>query len=181
MTEKNIIKNALDLAHKSHDGQFRKGNNLSGVKLPYVCHPVDVVNILNKWNIPDENMIAAGFLHDTLEDTSVSVEEIVEATNDIVAYYVKELTHDPNVPKQDYIDNFVDKPIQIFLIKVADRICNVRDFEVSSSDYARKYAKKADKIFKSLFKRYTEIDNTFGSGVSTLIHKDVPIYVKSHQ
>ena len=167
-----MIKNALDLAYRGHDGQFRKGNNL-----PYICHPVDVANILNRWNISDENMIAAAFLHDLIEDTKVTIEQIDSATNGLVANYVHHLTFYGNVSKQDYIDGFAYKPIPILLIKMADRIVNVRDFQVSSPDYADKYALKAKNIFKSFYDREDEIIKMYGKDTFDLISKDVPITV----
>ena len=147
----NIIENALNLAYSSHKGQFRKGNNLSPVKLPYICHPIDVVNLLYKWGVKDENMIAAAFLHDVLEDTETTAQQIIDCTNNVVSYYVENLTHDPKLSKQEYVDSFETKPIEIFLIKLADRICNVKDFTISSPKYALEYAKKASKLYYRIF------------------------------
>jgi GTP pyrophosphokinase len=174
--ENNImkVKNALDLAYRGHDGQFRKGNNLSGVKLPYICHPVDVANLLNKWNISDEDMIAAAFMHDLLEDTDITIEHIDSTTNGLVASYVHHLTFYGNVSKQEYIDGFAYKPVQILLIKMADRIVNVRDFQVSSPDYADKYALKAKNVFKSFYDREDEIIKMYGKDTFELISKDIP-------
>lgn len=166
----NIIENALALAYRGHSGQFRKDNNL-----PYICHPVDVANLLNKWDIRDENMIAAAFLHDTLEDTSITKEEIKNSTNETVAYYVSELTHDPSITKQQYLDSFIDKPIEIFIIKMADRIANVRDFQISSHDYADKYAMKAEKLFRAFYdSREDEILSKYGIYTCAKIENAIP-------
>ena len=166
----NIIENALALAYRGHSGQFRKDNNL-----PYICHPVDVANLLNKWNIKDENMIAAAFCHDLLEDTDITIEQIDSATNGLVANYVHYLTFYGNISKQNYMDSFVDKPIEIFLIKMADRIANIRDFEVSSPDYAYKYAMKAEKLFRAFYGcRDDEIVNKYGIHTYEKIESDIP-------
>jgi (p)ppGpp synthase/HD superfamily hydrolase len=173
----NIVERALALAYCGHSGQFRKGNNLSGVKLPYICHPIDVANLLNRWNIQDENMIAAAFLHDVLEDTRITKDEIANDTNEIVAHYVSELTHDPAVAKQDYINSFPNKPVEIFLIKMADRIANIRDFQASSPDYADKYAMKAENLFRCFYKynlKGKEIVDKYGINTYSQIDKNIP-------
>lgn len=65
-----IIEKALQIASQAHNGQFRKG-----MKIPYITHPVAVGLILMKAGYSDE-LVAAGILHDTVEDTDVTIEEI---------------------------------------------------------------------------------------------------------
>ena len=68
------IERAIALAIRAHEAQVRKGDG----QLPYVVHPVTVALILSRYT-GDEDTIIAGLLHDTLEDTLVTAEEIEQA------------------------------------------------------------------------------------------------------
>ena len=65
-----LIEKALQVASQAHDGQYRKQT-----KTPYITHPVAVGMILMKAGLPEE-LVAAGILHDTVEDTTLTLEEI---------------------------------------------------------------------------------------------------------
>jgi (p)ppGpp synthase/HD superfamily hydrolase len=65
-----MIEKALQIASQAHNGQFRKGT-----QIPYITHPIAVGMILMKAGYSDE-IVAAGILHDTVEDTDLTIEEI---------------------------------------------------------------------------------------------------------
>lgn len=88
---KNIVLNAEILARSAHEGQMRKGGHE-----PYINHPKRIVGILTDVlgsDVTDE-MLAAAWLHDTLEDTNITEKEILEATNHLTLEYVHFLTED---------------------------------------------------------------------------------------
>ena len=65
------LKQAIAVATAAHEGQFRKTGE------PYIIHPLAVMKILEEWNM-DEDTIIAGVLHDTVEDTPLTLAEIEE-------------------------------------------------------------------------------------------------------
>ena len=122
-----LTKAAIAFALKKHDGQFRK---VSG--LPYIVHVLDVFSIVRKYK--DSNSIdelcAAAILHDTIEDTDTTYEELLELFGKTVADLVREVTNDPvrkrELGKQVYIE---EKLAQLsswaLVIKLADILSNV--------------------------------------------------------
>jgi guanosine-3',5'-bis(diphosphate) 3'-pyrophosphohydrolase len=118
-------------AHKHRD-QRRKGKDAS----PYINHPIAVANVLaNEAAITDATTLAAALLHDTIEDTDTTVEELEGEFGLEIAAVVLEVTDDKKLPKQ------VRKRLQIEhaatlsrnakLVKLADKICNLRDMSRS--------------------------------------------------
>jgi (p)ppGpp synthase/HD superfamily hydrolase len=164
------LQKCLNLAVEYHAGQFRDGG------LPYVIHPIQVASMLHTWGLSTEKfpeVWGAGFLHDVLEDNkTITAAMIAERTNKETASLVEALTFrnkeesesdmDYRLAKEAYLLSFATKPIKAVVIKESDRICNVRDFMVSSPGYASKYFRKADAFFKIVDKRSPEIAETFG-------------------
>jgi ppGpp synthetase/RelA/SpoT-type nucleotidyltranferase len=132
------IDQALDLAFRAHDGQFREQKNPSARKVPYVAHTVGVAKIaaslLPAADLPDgaDDILSACLTHDVLEDTSVSLGELLRATSKRTADLVLSLTKPPvNVEKSRLERNraFVDQirnagPTPCF-IKVCDAAQNL--------------------------------------------------------
>ena len=89
MTE--LIQNVIDYANTMHKGQYRKG----GAKLPYIVHPIDVLNRLHRWGIVEPELLAAGVLHDIIEDCgdSLSIQKTIwDQFGPIAHDYVVEMT-----------------------------------------------------------------------------------------
>jgi (p)ppGpp synthase/HD superfamily hydrolase len=142
-----VIDRAIQLAARSHAGQFRKDRS-GGHPLPYITHPLEVLKLVWKWGATTEVVACAAVLHDTMEDTSCRSMEIIEATNDEVYNIVRELTWVPEheIPKSEYLAAFMDpkkKSINALTIKLADRICNVMDFHLHDPEYSQRYLDKA--------------------------------------
>jgi Guanosine polyphosphate pyrophosphohydrolases/synthetases len=89
--DESIIVKAFNFAKKYHEGQVRKGTDI-----PYIVHPFNVFTILESMNA-DTNLLIAGLLHDTLEDTKATKEEILELFNEDVLFLVLNHTEDKNI------------------------------------------------------------------------------------
>jgi len=114
-------------AHKHRD-QRRKGADAS----PYINHPIAVANVLaNEAGITDASILAAALLHDTIEDTATTPQELEAAFGAEVASIVLEVTDDKTLPKQErkrlQIEHAAALSKQAKVVKLADKICNVRD------------------------------------------------------
>ena len=140
-------KMALKFAAKAHEGQFRK----DGVT-PYIEHPKAVVKMLNGWGITRPRLICAAYLHDVLEDTDVTEDEIAKRFTFFVSATVKTLTREAEEDKADYLKRIAGSGVNALLIKCADRICNTLDFiRDGKADYARTYFHMADCVFNALY------------------------------
>jgi len=118
-------------AHKHRD-QRRKGAEAS----PYINHPIAVANVLaNEAGISDPKILAAALLHDTIEDTDTTAQELELEFGREIAAIVAEVTDDKSLPKQErkrlQIEHANTLSAQAKLVKLADKICNVRDMSGS--------------------------------------------------
>ncbi|MGK7890628.1 MAG: HD domain-containing protein [Leptolyngbyaceae cyanobacterium] len=123
-----LILKALDFAARKHRNQRRKGDNAA----PYINHPIDLVTLLwQKGGVRDEVVIAAALLHDTVEDTDTSFEELDIEFGADVCQVVAEVTDDKALPKaqrkQSQIDHAPHLSDRARLVKLADKIANLRD------------------------------------------------------
>lgn len=150
-----------------HSSQTRK-NKINGNVLPYFFHPIQVANLVFKFGAgTDDNMMAA-LCHDILNDTEITEQELLNATNQNVVNIVKELTYVPsNGTKEQYMLSFETASIEALIIKIADRLCNVADFKLTNPEYARKYFTKANSLFDSFRKRVGEDEILNKYGVNT--------------
>lgn len=119
---------AASFAAKKHNGQKRKGSDGE----PYINHPIEVANLLtNAGKVDDAEMIVAALLHDTVEDTDATFEEIADNFGTVVAGYVRELTDDKSLPKAERKQLQVEHAPHLSngakQIKLADKISNIRD------------------------------------------------------
>src|SRR5262245_18501991 len=120
------VERAIAVALRAHDGQVRKGDG----QTPYIVHPVTVALILSRyWN--DEDVIIAGLLHDTLEDTALAPEEIAREFGDKVLGLVEDVT-EPKLPglswetrKARYLRRLEAAPQGAMLVACADKIANL--------------------------------------------------------
>ena len=119
---------ALAFAADKHRRQRRKDAEAS----PYINHPIDLCNILvNEANVADPAVLCAAALHDTVEDTDTTLEELAAAFGPEVSALVAEVTDDKSLPKE------VRKRLQeehaptasfgAQQVKLADKIANLRD------------------------------------------------------
>jgi guanosine-3',5'-bis(diphosphate) 3'-pyrophosphohydrolase len=118
---------ALDFAAHKHRAQRRKSEDI-----PYINHPIAVAKLLAEvGGVRDEDVLIAALLHDTLEDTETTADEITAAFGPVVCGLVQEVTDDKSLPKakrkQLQIEHAPSRSPGAALIKLADKISNVGD------------------------------------------------------
>ena len=155
------ISQAIDVATKAHEGQFRKTGE------PYIIHPLAVKKILEEWNM-DEDTIIAGILHDTVEDTPLTLKEIEEQFGKDVAFLVNGVTKlskarsgmkdlDEYLPQTG--DNLLKlliatgQDIRVLIIKLADRLHNLRTLGALPPEKQKKIARESLEVFAPLADR----------------------------
>jgi (p)ppGpp synthase/HD superfamily hydrolase len=122
-----LVSAAADLAAWRHNGMVRKGRGSE----PYINHLAEVADILAEvTDGADAELVAAGWLHDTVEDTGTTREELVGKFGERVAALVVEVTDDMSLPRterrQKQIADAPHKSPDAKLIKIADKISNIR-------------------------------------------------------
>ena len=155
------IQLAVEVATKAHEGQFRKTGE------PYIIHPLAVKKILEEWGM-DEDTIIAGILHDTVEDTNLSLEDIRQLFGDTVAFLVDGVTklstarngmRDIDTYLPETKDNFLrlmialGDDIRVLIIKLADRLHNIRTLSALPPEKQKKIAKETLEVFAPLADR----------------------------
>jgi len=123
-----LLVNALAFAARKHRDQRRKDAEAS----PYINHPIALAYVLvHEGGIDDPVVLAAALLHDTIEDTETSEGELAETFGSEIAAIVKEVTDDKSLPKQErkrlQIEHAPQLSSRAKLVKLADKICNLRD------------------------------------------------------
>ena len=133
---RSLIAKAKALATERHDGQFRKHT-----KEPYIVHPEAVVEILKKYADPTDEMIAAAWLHDVVEDTDTSLIEIREQFGLDVALMVSALTDDEignrKERKEKYFSKLGMQLPKVKSIKLADMIHNAPSLILYDPKFAK--------------------------------------------
>jgi len=147
-----VIK-AYKLADNLHAGQFRQSGE------SYISHPLNVAYILSELKA-DVDTICAGLLHDTLEDTPLAKEEIVKEFNQDVARLVDGVTkiskmnfsskQDQNMANTRKIITSITEDVRIIIIKLADRLHNMRTLEFKSEIKQKENALETLEIFVPL-------------------------------
>jgi (p)ppGpp synthase/HD superfamily hydrolase len=125
MVKMDVIEKALELASKFHEGQYRKNTDI-----PYITHPVTVGMMLLKKGYSEE-VVAAGVLHDTVEDTSLTLEEIKREFGSNIAEIVEGSSEpDKSLPwkarKEHTIEFLKTASEDIRAVVCADKLHNIR-------------------------------------------------------
>ena len=155
------VKKAYEYAYDMHKGQVRQSGE------PYIIHPLNVAYILANLHA-DCNTICAGLLHDTLEDTKATKEELEELFGSEVAKLVDGVTKisklnfltkaDQNNANTKKILMGIQEDVRIIIIKLADRLHNMRTLQYKSEFKQKENSMETLKIFVPLSYRLGEYD-----------------------
>ncbi|MBR3220439.1 bifunctional (p)ppGpp synthetase/guanosine-3',5'-bis(diphosphate) 3'-pyrophosphohydrolase [Candidatus Saccharibacteria bacterium] len=155
------LQKAIDLATQAHQGQKRQSGD------DYITHPLAVMQILQDWRM-DEDTIIAGVLHDIVEDTDITLDDIKQQFGESVAFLVDGATKlgrtrsgmrdlDTYLPSTK--DNLLrllvatGADIRVLIIKLADRLHNLRTLSALPPDKQKKIAKESLEVFAPLADR----------------------------
>ena len=152
-----LIEKAYKIAYKAHDGQKRKSGE------PYIIHPVCVCIILAELEL-DKETIVAGMLHDVVEDTIMTSEEIAAEFSDEVALLVDGVT---KLTQLNYVADKVEvqaenlrkmflamaKDIRVILIKLADRLHNMRTMQYQTPEKQKEKSTETMDIYAPIADR----------------------------
>ena len=151
--EVEVIKKAYEYAKKLHDGQYRQSGE------PYINHPLNVAYILADMHA-DRDTICAGLLHDVLEDTEITKEDIAHDFNQNVANLVDGVTklskmnfsskQEQNLANTRKIITGITEDVRIIIIKLADRLHNMRTLQFKSEFKQKENALETMEIFVPL-------------------------------
>ena len=154
--DKDFIVKAYELARDAHVDQKRESGE------PYIIHPVEVATILAEMGL-DENVIAASLLHDVIEDTEYTFQEIENLFNTQVATLVEGVTKLGKIKYQTKEERQAEsvrkmlfamtKDIRVILIKLADRLHNMRTLKFMSVEKQKEKAKETLDIYAPLAHR----------------------------
>lgn len=121
-----LITKATKYATIAHEGQMRKNT-----KVPYVTHPIAVSEIIQHSGHCDD-AIVAGLLHDVVEDTDITLEEIEKEFGAKIAAIVDGVSEDKSITpwkarKKSYIEKLISAPKESMIVSAADKIHNLTD------------------------------------------------------
>ncbi len=127
-----LLIRAIEFAARKHRMQRRKDHDAS----PYINHPIALMSVLCiEAGINDVCVLAAAALHDTVEDTETTLAELEAEFGSQIASIVAELTDDKALPKAErkrlQIERASHKSREAAFVKLADKICNLRDIALS--------------------------------------------------
>jgi GTP diphosphokinase / guanosine-3',5'-bis(diphosphate) 3'-diphosphatase len=151
-----LICRAFEFAYELHQGQYRKSGE------PYIYHPVAVAGLLRDLG-GSPAMIAAGFLHDVVEDTDITIEQIEELFGAEVRQLVEGVTKLSKInfksKTESQAENFrrmflaMAQDIRVIVVKLADRLHNMRTLQFMPDEKRRRIAQETRDIFAPLANR----------------------------
>ena len=151
-----LVEKAYQFSKSAHDGQFRKSGE------PYISHPVAVAKLLAKWHL-DAHALMAALLHDVVEDTPATKQEVGELFGKPVAELVDGVSKLDRIEFQTeahaQAENFrkmllaMARDVRVILIKLADHLHNMRTLDSMPSEKRKRIAKETLEIYAPIANR----------------------------
>ncbi len=151
-----LVEKAYQFSKSAHEGQFRKSGE------PYISHPVAVAKLLAKWHL-DANALMAALLHDVVEDTPATKQEVGDLFGKPVAELVDGVSKLDRIEFQTeahaQAENFrkmllaMARDVRVILIKLADRLHNMRTLDSMVSEKRKRIAKETLEIYAPIANR----------------------------
>ena len=151
-----LVERAFHFSDSAHRGQFRKSGE------PYITHPLAVASILSQWRL-DAHGLAAALLHDVMEDTAVTKSELENRFGKSVADMVDGVSKldqiSFNSREEAQAENFrkmllaMAKDVRVILIKLADRLHNMRTLDAMAPAHRRRIARETIDIYAPIANR----------------------------
>lgn len=151
-----LINKAYNLAKEAHEGQFRDSGE------PYILHPVSVAEILVNLGMDTESIVAA-LLHDVVEDTEVTLEEVEKEFSKTIAMLVDGVTKLGRIPfsskEERQAENIrkmllaMSEDVRVIIIKLCDRLHNLRTLSVRNPQKQRETAKETMEVYSPIAHR----------------------------
>lgn len=174
-----ITDRALEFAREKHKGQMRKNNT----PVEYITHPINVANLVKKYANNAENiddLVSSAYLHDTLEDTDTTYEELICNFGNLISNLVKELTNNDVLKKEMGKTKYLSMKItnmseDALIIKLCDRLDNVSGLYDTNKAFIDKYLRETISILnyiinnRSLNSIHLNIINDINKEVNNVI------------
>ena len=175
-----ITNKALEFAREKHKGQIRKNNT----PVEYITHPINVANLVKKYannavNIDD--LVSSAYLHDTLEDTNTTYEELICNFGNIISNLVKELTNNDVLKKEMGKTKYLSMKManmseDALIIKLCDRLDNVSSLYDTNKAFIDKYLRETISILNYIINSRNL--NTIHLNIISDINKEVNNVIK---
>jgi GTP diphosphokinase / guanosine-3',5'-bis(diphosphate) 3'-diphosphatase len=150
------LESAYQFSEQAHEGQFRQSGE------PYISHPLAVANILAQWHL-DSQALTAALLHDVMEDTSVTKTEISRNFGKSVADLVDGVSKLDRIEFESHAEAQAEnyrkmllamaRDVRVILIKLADRLHNMRTLDAVGGDKQRRVARETLEIYAPIANR----------------------------
>ena len=154
--DRNRVRDAFQYARSHHEGQLRKDGS------PYITHPLEVAHLVAELGL-DADSIMAALLHDTIEDTDATHEEVAKRFSETVADLVEGVTKLNKVKytstEEKQMENLrkmlmaMAQDVRVILIKICDRVHNIRTLEFQSEKKQREKALETMEIYAPIAHR----------------------------
>jgi len=151
-----LVERAFEFSESAHRGQFRKSGE------PYITHPLAVASILSQWRLDAEGL-AAALLHDVMEDTSVTRNELEKSFGRPVAEMVDGVSKldqiEFNSREDQQAESFrkmllaMARDVRVILIKLADRLHNMRTLDAMAPAHRKRIARETSDIYAPIANR----------------------------